>query len=410
MTSFVGGNAFLLGVSQPQVMIPPAAKAVGYTTNTFNSTTLSNTPGNIYYAGNFYGVPQPPALGQPGATAQQNSDGSFTLLGSPTTLLSSAQYSKSSVGEFVGTAFGGGCYVEATMGWNPGTGAAGASWPAFWFNDIETMAYNAVTAANVWPNLTAKITAGSPNIVLNFPTAGNYSVSGPKTGNYKIVFTTVLSPLLAESGSALLTEASSPLLASSASGTGSVTGITFGTTYYIVSVGTNSVQVSATQGGAAIVPGGTGSITCGLGFGDWIEIDTEYDSGSTKKLGYALHSWNGYLGGGTQANTTFSPYTVITGSNTFANQNKFGMLWVPATETSPGYVTWYFNNSATYTQQWNLYDPTLPPPPVYGTSAFSVLDTRHIAILLSTSTVYPVTVTSLNVWQSTAANNWVHSS
>ena len=410
MTSFVGGNAFLLSVSTPVSPIPAPAQNVGYTQNTFKSTSLVNTPGNMYYCGNFYGYAQPPALGQPGAVATQNADGSFTLTGSTTALISSAQYSAGSQGKFVGVAFGGGCYVECTLAWNPGTGAAGSTWPAFWFNDIETMAYNAVTSANVWPGLTATLTAGSPNITLNFPTAGNYAVGSVDAGQYKIIFTEILTPILTKSGSKILTEAQNPILATNAAGTGTVTGITLGQTYYIVSVGTNSVQVSATQGGAAITLGGTGTATCGLGFGDWIEIDTEYDTGSTTKLGYALHSWNGYLSGDVQTHTSFSPYTVITGSNTFANPNKFGMLWVPATATTPGYVTWYFNNQPTYTQTWNQYDPTLLPPPVLGSSAFSVLDTRHIAILFGTSTVYPMTVSSVNVWQATAANNLVHSS
>ena len=402
MTSFVGGNAFILSTSPPTINIPSPALASGYTMNTFNSTKLNNTIGNLYYPSAFGGYTYP-ALGQTGAVAQQNGDGSFTLLGSsaavPYSAVSTAQYSAASTGQFVGTAFGGGCYVEAAMGWNPGTGASAAVMPQISFTDIETLAYNGVvTTVTVWPGLQATLTAGSSNITLNFPTASNYAV-----GN-TIIFTALTAPILTEqSASDILTRSGSAILATIAGTTGTVTGIALNTNYYIVSVGTSSVQVSATLGGAAITLGGTGTVNVGLSFSEYIELLTKYATGATTQLQYSI----GNFYGGSVVKLV-APINVIMGSNTFANQNNFGMLWIPATATTAGSITWYFNDVATVTQSYNQYSAMLQPPPVLNTSAFSVLDTRHIAVSFATSTTYPMTVSSLNVWQASSANNLVH--
>jgi hypothetical protein len=113
------------------------------------------------------------------------------------------------------------------------------------------------------------------------------------------------------------------------------------------------------------------------GFGDWIECDfSEFDT--TGVYGFAMHNWYGVVGSGVGTSTLNS------GS--------------PA--SPPG---------AVYTQK---YDPSGPPPPseTDGT-AYSVLDTRHLALILGgpglndagvMSTVYAV-----SVWQASAADNLV---
>ncbi len=356
--------SYLVGGSDTPV--PPQAAAVGYNTKTFDSTTLSNQPGDVYYPAGFYGYP--------GIPATQNADGSFTAPGSEG-FACTAGLNRTGPNQFSGVAFGGGAYFETIASWQPGTGAAGASWPAIWFNDAETMAYNKVTGSNIWPGLTAVAKAGNADIVLNFPSTGNYAV-----GN-RIVF-----------GGSM----------------GSVTGLQVGTTYYIVQTTPTSIRVAAEAGACPIIPSGSGSATLVVQFGTWIEVDCEYDAGSTSELGYTLHSWNGFVGDGHQAHETWGAYQAITGANTFANPNKFGMLWVPATATSQGYVSFYFNDQIADTAKWNLYNPSTPPPPLMGSSAFSIIDQRHLIPIISTSTVYPMTVSSWKVWQGGVGNNIVN--
>lgn len=357
--------AYTLGLSN--VPVPPQAAQVGFDTKTFDSTTLSNEPGGIYYPAEFYGWM--------GGSASQNADGSMTINGGSEGSACTARRNLQSKLGFSGIAFGKGGYFETIAAWDPGTGKPGANWPAIWFNDAETMAHDKVWGGNIWPGLTATVTAGSPDIVLNFPPT-NYDPGK------RIIF-----------GGKL----------------GGITGIEIGETYRVVHIGTNSIQVSMnTVDALPITPGGSGSTTLSVAYGNWIEIDCEYDSGSTLKAGYALHAWNGYMADRTQAHTKWPPATVITAGHSFADQNKFGMLWVPATTIAQGSVSFYFNDVVTYTAAYNKYDATLLPPPLLGSSAFSVIDERHLIPIIDTSAEYPMTVSSVKVWQADASGNLVN--
>jgi beta-glucanase (GH16 family) len=102
----------------------------------------------------------------------------------------------------------------------------------------------------------------------------------------------------------------------------------------------------------------------------------------------------------------FSPVTVPPGTD-FRQPHQYGFLWVPATATTQGYMEWYFDRVKIGKRvSWDLFNPALPPPPVAGSSAFSVLDTRHIALILGNGDPNNlVTVSAVQVWQLTAANN-----
>jgi hypothetical protein len=100
--------------------VPAAAAAAGFNTNTFDSTTLGNAPGKIYYPAGFnsYG----------GGTATQNSDGSFTLSdGANNPQVATAQYDTAKSNDWRGECFAGGGYFETTASWKPyaGLGQAG---------------------------------------------------------------------------------------------------------------------------------------------------------------------------------------------------------------------------------------------------------------------------------------------
>jgi len=122
---------------------PPAAAAAGYMVNTFSANVSASSvdTGNTgnsgfqWYPFNFFGSHASPV----GIVI--NNDGSLTLQGdtsSPNAQLASATPAKNAAG-FVGTAFGGGAYIEATLKFNPDDVAAkrGNGWPAWWSMGVE---------------------------------------------------------------------------------------------------------------------------------------------------------------------------------------------------------------------------------------------------------------------------------
>jgi hypothetical protein len=124
------------------VTLPQQAIAVGYTTLTFNSSVFSSAnvdmtkqhrPGFQWYFRNWFGNDST-------ATATFNADGSVTLnRTSITTVAISGD-------TWVGTAFGGGGYFEATFTFNPKFRQS-RGWPAFW-----AMAQEHVAGLNEqWP-------------------------------------------------------------------------------------------------------------------------------------------------------------------------------------------------------------------------------------------------------------------
>jgi beta-glucanase (GH16 family) len=148
-------------------------------------------------------------------------------------------------------------------------------------------------------------------------------------------------------------------------------------------------------------------------YGEWIEVDApEFNTGTTNTYGQGMHNWFGVGSSPGDVNTgaslwaPFSPVTVPAGTD-FRQSHLYGFLWVPATSTTQGYMEWYFDRVKIGKRiSWDLYNPALAPPPVAGSSAFSVLDTRHLALIVGNGTpANPVTLSNLQVWQSSAAKN-----
>jgi hypothetical protein len=141
---------------------PPAeAIQAGDTVNTFSSDFTAQTVdmnrtlnrGYKWYLADMFSVRSNPA------GVKINSDGSVTLLGDKTgavgALMSIAPYRGTNT--FVGTAFGGGAYIEAVMSYTPAqvtathTGAA-YPYPAFWSLPMEG---NVIAGAAQWPGQAA---------------------------------------------------------------------------------------------------------------------------------------------------------------------------------------------------------------------------------------------------------------
>jgi hypothetical protein len=117
---------------------PPVAAAAGYAINSFQvsfdessvDTTASGQSGFKWYHFNFFGSRADPRA------VVLNGDGSVTLKGDRSALnaeLATAAPAENAAG-FIGTAFGGGAYIEADIKFNPDNvakdGATG--WPAWW--------------------------------------------------------------------------------------------------------------------------------------------------------------------------------------------------------------------------------------------------------------------------------------
>jgi hypothetical protein len=152
----------LLTLSLPlTALAAPPAEAIqaGYTVNTFASNFTAQTVdmnrtlnrGYKWYLADMFSKQANPA------GVKINSDGSVTMLGDQTgalgALMSIAPYRGTNT--FVGTAFGGGAYIEAVMSYDPAqvTAAKIANpreriWPSFWSLPMEG---NVIQGADHWP-------------------------------------------------------------------------------------------------------------------------------------------------------------------------------------------------------------------------------------------------------------------
>lgn len=142
-------------------------------------------------------------------------------------------------------------------------------------------------------------------------------------------------------------------------------------------------------------------------YGNWIEIDmAEFDAKGV--YGFAIHNWYRSIGSGSDVNTgAVSGSPVSPAGADYTRPNKYGFLWVPAAATSKGYAKFYFNDTQVgNTITWNKYDPAAAPAPSVGKgTAFSVLDTLHLALILGSGNDSSNIVHSVSVWQTSAANN-----
>ncbi|WP_428488743.1 hypothetical protein [Rhodopila sp.] len=143
------------------------------------------------------------------------------------------------------------------------------------------------------------------------------------------------------------------------------------------------------------------------GFGNWIESDVVEFNASGLAYGIAMHNWYGTPGGFKDVNTATlagSPVTTPEGT-AFSRPHRYGFLWVPATSSAKGYAKWFFDGvQVGNTVTWDDYSQSSKPPPVAGSSAFSVMDNRHLVLILGTGS-NPVTISAVSVWQRSAAHN-----
>lgn len=138
------------------------------------------------------------------------------------------------------------------------------------------------------------------------------------------------------------------------------------------------------------------------GYDHFIESDFfEYDLNPyTKQLnsyGAALHDWSGIWTppSGYPSNIASAPTMIVPAGTDFTKLHKFGMLWVPATAKTQGYVKFYFDDTQVgQTITWNQLTKQAPNSyPLFG-----IIDQQHLVLILGTGVGMPMTVKSVNVW------------
>lgn len=153
---------------------------------------------------------------------------------------------------------------------------------------------------------------------------------------------------------------------------------------------------------------------------DLIEAYTNGDASHFKTT--TLHWYGPGFGGYIQNDQSLGWVNIpLPTGTTWANPQKIGVLRVPATATTPGYAQTYVNgnivqvNGSPVVIQWNAYNASLAPPPVITNTSnggcspnsfFSVNDSQHWGLIMGcTNSANALTVTQMNVWQASAANN-----
>jgi hypothetical protein len=131
----------------------------------------------------------------------------------------------------------------------------------------------------------------------------------------------------------------------------------------------------------------------------WIEADiAEFDT--TGAYAFTLHNWYSPVGSGNAINANEDGASPP-GAN-YTQPNNYGMLWVPATATTQGSVSFYFNGTQVgNTITWNQYVPGQSAPD----NPFAVMDEEHMVPILGAGPGTTATFSDLQVWQSSAADD-----
>lgn len=339
--------------------VPAPAAAVGYNTNTFNSTQIV-TSGVGWYPWSFYGE------NVPASYYTQNGDGSITLQGNTNSGAALCTATKASSADgFTGWVPGGGYYMEFQFSLsNPTASNPGAGPAAIWALDIEHTSQG--SAYNVgWPS--------SPQIQ-------NTDGTGPYDDYIEWDF----------------------LEFDNAATVGSNVGFNINGSNWNNHVSGNPLNWGQSNFWAQQYGGSSGSVplppTTNLtqkhtvGF-LWVPATGSGQTTSTQ--GYTAHFFDGVqIAGGTQANASANP----------TDGNKRYSYW---NYHDPTDITHY----PTPTQAGA---PTIPnqgmpghsgSPPTFGDVCMSIMDWRHMMPIIGGGNTTSMTIYSAKVWQASAANN-----
>lgn len=90
-------------------------------------------------------------------------------------------------------------------------------------------------------------------------------------------------------------------------------------------------------------------------------------------------------------------------------RHKIGGLWVPATDTAKGRLEIYLDGvlRPSMTQTWNRWSSAIKPPLANGATANSIMDFQHMMMLAGSSTINPMIVYGIEIWQRNGSANLV---
>lgn len=95
---------------------------------------------------------------------------------------------------------------------------------------------------------------------------------------------------------------------------------------------------------------------------------------------------------------------VVPRDTDFTQYHKYGFLWVPATSAAKGYDAYYFDGKQVGpAETWTQYQGQGPKPDGQPW-CFGVQDQQHIGLIIGSGIHQPMTIQSVNVWQSSP--NW----
>lgn len=440
---FVG--LVLAVAAHAQTTPPPQAAAVGYNILTFGPNfKLGKTPDPVTgYPSFTNGVNIVPFTFFGTSWTElgivQNSDGSISLDGTGELFgnggtLGAVGQARNAPTQFTGTAFGGGFYAQAVF---KGTGPM--SW---WANDLETMNGASMGwGTTPWPGQQQNYVLQSGNTATPGDGISIFAYA-PWMNNGAVLQL----PVFNVSGNtipALMTQTAAAINANATLAAAGVTAQGSGSTL-LINTTTNS-HTPAVRINIQTVSGAFTEAWNYTNYADDIETDAaEFDN--TNDHAWALHNWHGTAnddvaavwggplsscpGGGptcTWVGPTLNGVVVD-----YTQYHTYGFLWVPATSTTQGYTQYYFDNTAVSNKLfYNLYNPNAAPPPVANaatncvpsiyisdhnsvvctvpaSSAWSVMDTRHLMFIFGGATGSTVTFQSMSVWQATNQGNLVN--
>jgi hypothetical protein len=145
------------------------------------------------------------------------------------------------------------------------------------------------------------------------------------------------------------------------------------------------------------------------GYEHYLELDImEYIWSGVRPSSYmaTLHDWYGvYTSGFNDVNNGAANVMPVSDVSLFNSFHRYGVLWVPATASTKGYIQYYFDRAPVGTQfLWDQYTGQ-PPTPIGQSWKYGIVDSHHHSLILGTGPGANLTVQSVDVWQASAANN-----
>ena len=146
---------------------------------------------------------------------------------------------------------------------------------------------------------------------------------------------------------------------------------------------------------------------------DFFEALRNLVPSSPQQYGHALHEFWGIYNNtcGLIGFCTSTPYltdVTVPHITDWKLWHRVAILWVPATVSTQGYITSYFDDIRGITNRWDQFTAQLPPPGAGGFPtqpwSFGIIDNLHFPLIFGSGNT-PINVRSVDVWQGPGACN-----